>query len=340
MPNEEKFPPRRKSPYSRTLATLATLAKVRLLGGRAPLFLEWNLTFRCNLRCQYCGACDANTPELDAPEIIARLGELWAIGGRWITFGGGEPLLKKGIEDIVRAAKELGFQVFLSTNGTLLPEKAAVLQWVDHVNLSLDGGREVHDAVRGPGAYDKTIAAIAVCRRAGVDVSLQCVLSSLNLEHVDEVLAVASEYGVPAMFQPATQWLDSSMAPNPIAPPVEAYRWAIAGLIHRKRRGAPIRNSVAGLIHLGQWPHPTRIWCSGGLLTCTVEPDGSMLACHQAQVAKFLAGKTSTGPMADQFAGLARPRNCLQCWCAPVVELALIFSLRPGPIWNALRSQL
>lgn len=311
--------------------------KVRVLRKRVPLFLEWNLTFRCNLRCKYCGACDARGAELGAEEVQRGLDALRELGAGWVTFGGGEPLLRKDISEILRHAKQKGFYVYLSTNGILLPEKAEALQWVDHVNLSLDGGREVHDEVRGDGSFDKTIDAIALCRQQGVDTSLLCVLSSYNLDHTEEVLALASQYGLYAMFQPATQWLDSSTEPNPIAPPVEKYRQTIEHLIRRKRQGAPIRNSVTGLRHLAHWPDPTHIWCSAGLLTCTVEPDGAMLACHQAQAARFLRGEAVPGEMKTQFATLLRPTSCAQCWCAPLVELALLFSLRPEPVYNALR---
>ncbi len=313
------------------------LVQTRVLKRRLPLFLEWNLTFRCNLRCQYCGACDARGDELGTEAIQSSLGKLRALGAGWVTFGGGEPLLRKDLPEILRHAKGLGFQVFLSTNGTLLPQNAGILQWVDHVNLSLDGGRETHDAVRGAGSFDKTIAAIEVCRKAGVDTSLQCVLSTCNLDKTDEVLAVARSHGLYAMFQPATQWLDSSTSPNPVAPAPAPYRESIEHLIRRKREGAAVRNSVAGLRHLAKWPAPACIWCSAGLLTCTLEPDGAMLACHQAQVGLFLRGKAAPGDVGDQFSSLVLPRGCAQCWCAPLVELAMLFSLKPEPIWNALR---
>lgn len=313
------------------------LFRTRVLKQRLPLFLEWNLTFRCNLRCQYCGACNAPSNELGLDEIRHSLDTLRALGAGWVTFGGGEPLLRSDIGEILCHAKSLGFQVFLSTNGSLLPRKAEVLRYVDHVNLSLDGGRETHDAVRGAGAYDQVLAAMETCQNVAMDTSLQCVLSSYNLDKTDEVLAVAREHKLHVMFQPATQWLDSSTSPNPVAPPVGPYREAIEGLIRRKQEGAPVRNSIAGLRHLSKWPSPAGIWCSAGILTCTIEPDGAMLACHQAQVGLFLRGDTAPGDAGLQFRSLVRPRGCTQCWCAPLVELALLFSLKPEPIWNALR---
>jgi len=316
------------------------LVKVRVLHLRAPLFIEWNLTFRCNQRCLYCGACDARREEWNTQQILEGLKCLWHIGARWITLGGGEPLLREDIGDIAHGAHALGFQVYLSSNGALLPQKRSVLQWINHVNLSLDGALETHDAIRGKGTHAKAMTAIETCRDAGVSVSLLCVISSMNVDRLDEVLDIARQHGLTVMFQPATQWLDSSTAPNPIAPPVAAYRAAIEQLIVRKRSGAPVRNSIAGLKHLAQWPQPAHIWCSAARLTGTVEPDGVFVACHQAETGRYLetvgAGAKSAD-LAQQFRSSKTPSACRQCWCAPMVELALLFSLRPEPLWNALR---
>jgi MoaA/NifB/PqqE/SkfB family radical SAM enzyme len=265
------------------------------------------------------------------------LDALWALGARWITFGGGEPLVKEDIGEILRYSRIRGFQTYLSTNGVSIPEHLDALEWVNHVNVSLDGGERVHDAIRGAGSYRKVITAIEACRDNHVPVSLQCTLSSENLECVETVVQFAAAHRVSVMFQPATQWLDSSTKPNPIAPPVEPYRKAIDAVIAFKRRGARVRNSIGGLQHLRQWPDPTPIWCSAGAIACVVEADGTLLACHQAQVSAFLEGPQPTTPFKTQFAQALPPQGCVQCWCAPVVELALLFKLRPEAIWNAVR---
>ena len=312
--------------------------EVMVLGRRRPLFAEWNLTFRCNLRCRYCGAHDAPRKELTCDEILRGLDQLRALGARWITFGGGEPLLRNDLDEILKHAKTRGFHVFLSTNGWLLPQKAKVLEWVDHVNISIDGGRDVHNAVRGAGAFERSTEALNVCRQRGVDVSLLFVLSSENLDSVTESIEIARENRCTVMFQPATAWLDSSTEPNPLAPPVDEYRKTVQELIVLKKAGAPIRNSIPGLRHLARWSAPTRLWCSAARLTLTVEPDGALLACHQAQVGAFLAGQHAGGDIAEQYARTRAPKDCRQCWCAPMVELALVISLRPGAVLNAFRT--
>ncbi len=314
------------------------LLKVMAGLGRVPLFVSWNVTFRCNLRCGYCGASDAPRRECETEEIKVGLQELYRLGGRWITFGGGEPLLRRDLGELIVYAKSLGFQVFVSTNGHFVPERIEDLRPVDNLNFSLDGPREVHDAVRGSGAFEDTLRAVHAAREAGLPFSFQCVLARHNLACIEDTLAIAHEQGGGMMFQPATQWLDSSTAPNPLAPPVAEYRNAMAQLLRLKQAGAPIANSKAGLRHLARWPDAARILCLAGRLMVMVEPDGTLLSCHQCEVERFLTAEGKpVQTLTQQFQGTPPPRGCVQCWCAPVVELALICSLKPEPIYNTLR---
>ena len=315
----------------------AALFRIHVLGKRNPLFVSWNVTFRCNLKCKYCGTHEIKREELKTQEVLAGLDMLWNAGVRWITFGGGEPLIRSDMGEILRYAKGKRFKVFLSTNGSLAAQKREELASVDHVNLSVDGKREIHDAVRGEGAFDRAMQCMDICKELGVTVSFLCVLSKYNIEQVDDVLAIASQRGVQVMFQPATRWLNSSVEPNPISPATDDYRRTVARLIDLKKKGAPVSNSVTGLRHIARWPGPAPIWCVGGTLTAVIEPDGSVLACHLAQLGPFLNHDLLRGSLKERFEGTALPVGCVQCWCAPIVELAFLFTLRPEPILNALR---
>ncbi len=314
------------------------LLKIHLLRKRIPLFLSWNITFRCNLRCVYCAACEALKEELDTNEIKEGLDALWRLGTRWITFGGGEPLLRQDIGEVFHYAKNKGFHVYASTNGWFVPEKARALGVLDHVNLSLDGPKETHDAIRGKGAFDSVIAAIETLKALKISTSLLCVLSNYNLDAVDEAVAIAQSHGLTIMFQPATRWLNSSVKDNPHIPDTAAYRKAIDHIVQLKKAGRPIRNSHAGLRHLAQWPTPTPIFCVAGRGMAIVEADGSMLACHQCQFRGRDGVKKSPGSIHAQFKEMNLPATCVQCWCAPLVELGLVFSFNLEAIYNAFRN--
>ena len=315
--------------------------KVRLLGRQVPLLMSWNLTFRCNLRCSYCDSPNLNVPELDTAQILGAIDDFYQLGTRYITFSGGEPLLRKDLAEIVHYAKDKGIVVFVSTNGWLLPKRMPELTRVDRFTISLDGGRAVHDEVRGNRAFDKAVAGIEAARAQGIPVALTCVLAKHNVgdtANLDELLALAKEHGAHVMFQPATKWLDSSTKPNPIAPDTESYRAAIDHLMARKKTGAPITNSMAGLRILRRWPEPTPIYSTAGKVTCSLESDGKILASHLTQTALLQQPVNGSTP-AENYRKMPMPDRTDQPWCGPILELDLLFSLRPSAIINALRVQ-
>jgi len=327
---------------SRIHAIIYSWVKLKIFKVNAPLFAEWNLTFRCPYQCLYCGANELKIKELETNEILERLSILYKTGIRWITFGGGEPLVKKDIMKILGYAKSLGFSVYLSSTGSGIEKYDGIEHVVDHINLSFDGPADVHDAIRGKGTYERLFHVVNFCKSKNISMSFLCVISKINIGAIDFVLERAKEMNVKVMFQPATLHLDSSLNINPIAPKREDYTQVIKKVIDAKRKGYPVRNSYAGLKYLSYWPEPHSIWCPAGRLTFTIEPDGSLLSCHLYETRR-LYGKESNNLSKNNdhsfdklLKNLKVPQGCATCWCAPIVELALIWQLNPSAIWNAL----
>lgn len=110
-------------------------------------YLRVSVTDRCNLRCVYCMPSEG--VQSAPPEAILRLEEIEAIvraaaltGVKKIRLTGGEPLVRKGLEDLVRRISGIpGIDdITLTTNGLLLPSRAEALReaGVKRVNISLD----------------------------------------------------------------------------------------------------------------------------------------------------------------------------------------------------------
>jgi cyclic pyranopterin phosphate synthase len=118
--------------------------------GRPMRDLRISVTDRCNFRCVYCmpktafGHDHAFLPraELLSFEEITRIARLFAARGvKKIRLTGGEPLLRHGIEDLVAMLAEIpGLELTLTTNGSLLAKKAAILKaaGLKRVTVSLD----------------------------------------------------------------------------------------------------------------------------------------------------------------------------------------------------------
>lgn len=175
------------------------------------LCAKLKLTWRCNLRCRMCGVWRGHPEGGELPlDVVERtLHGLAEQGLRKVHFSGGEVLLYKGFEDVLACAQDLGLQVNLTTNGTLLDKEWAkrfLRLRVHRVTISIDApeGPE-HDAIRGvAGSWSRSMRAIRtlVERRRrkgrGPRIAVNTVLTRSCAKHLDKLHALLQSYGVDA----------------------------------------------------------------------------------------------------------------------------------------------
>ena len=116
--------------------------------GRTATDLRVSLTDRCNLRCTYCMPAEGLDwlphPDLLTDDELVRLIRLAVtrLGITEVRFTGGEPLLRRGLPDLVASVAALRPrpEMSLTTNGIGLARLAAPLRaaGLDRINVSLD----------------------------------------------------------------------------------------------------------------------------------------------------------------------------------------------------------
>ena len=146
--------------------------------GRVATDLRVSLTDRCNLRCSYCMPAEGldwlPAPEMLTDEEVVRLVSVAVgLGVREVRFTGGEPLLRKGLVDIVQrvAALDPRPHLSLTTNGIGLARTAAALKaaGLDRVNVSLDTlDRDRFVALAKRDRLDDVLAGLAAAAAAGL----------------------------------------------------------------------------------------------------------------------------------------------------------------------------
>lgn len=158
----------------------------------------WNLIRRCNLRCKHCYSIsgDVDFPgELSTDEVYEVMDDLKAFKVPVLILSGGEPLLRPDIFDISRRAKEMGFYVGLSSNGTLI-DKHNIQQIADigydYVGISLDGLRATHDAFRRrQGGFDEALRGIRQCVDHGIKIGMRFTVTMDNVGELPSMLDLA-----------------------------------------------------------------------------------------------------------------------------------------------------
>ncbi len=175
---------------------------------RTVSYLRVSVTDRCDLRCVYCMSEDMTF--LPKAEILS-LEELDRLCGAFIDLGverirltGGEPLVRKGVMQLVRAlGARLGDgglrELTLTTNGTQLAKHAEDLAraGVRRINVSMDTlDPAAFAAVTRWGKLDQVMEGIFAARAAGLAIKINAVaLKGVNEHEYDRMLAWCGEHG-------------------------------------------------------------------------------------------------------------------------------------------------
>lgn len=175
--------------------------------GRTIDYIRLSVTDRCNLRCTYCMAEDMQfLPRRDLltfEEIETLCAHLVTRGVRRIRLTGGEPLVRKGIVDLVRRIAALSAhgleEVTLTTNGTRLPEMANDLAeaGIRRVNISLDTlDRARFAELTRRDEFDRVVAGIDAALAAGIAVRINTVaMKGINEREMVDLLAWSGRRG-------------------------------------------------------------------------------------------------------------------------------------------------
>ena len=167
----------------------------------------WNLIRRCNLTCKHCytTSADINFPgELTSPEIYQTMEDLKTFGVPVIILSGGEPLLHPDIFAISQRAKDLGFYVALSSNGTLITadniEQIAAINY-QYIGVSLDGMHEAHDKFRQKqGSFAASLAGIRLCRKHNIKAGIRYTLTHDNAADFPAMLQLMEDEDIDKFY--------------------------------------------------------------------------------------------------------------------------------------------
>jgi len=176
--------------------------------GRQIDYIRLSVTDRCNLRCTYCMAEEMEfLPRRDLltfEEIETLARHLVVRGVRRIRLTGGEPLVRKGVLELVERLARLRThgldELTLTTNGTRLPEMAQDLfdVGVRRINISLDTLRRDRFAeLTRRDEFERVVSGIDAARDAGLAVRINAVaMRGTNEDEMRDLLAWSGARGL------------------------------------------------------------------------------------------------------------------------------------------------
>ena len=168
---------------------------------RYPLVLMLEPLFRCNLACSGCGKIDYPEDILDKrlsyKDCMDAIDEC---GAPVVSIAGGEPLIHKEMQDIIKGYIAKKKYVYLCTNALLLDKKMDEYSPSPYLTFSihLDGNKDRHDAsVCRDGVYEKCVEVIKKAINRGFRVTINCTLfQGEDADEVAEFMDTAMSLGV------------------------------------------------------------------------------------------------------------------------------------------------
>jgi pyrroloquinoline quinone biosynthesis protein E len=256
-----------------------------------PLWLLFELTYRCPLHCVFCYNPTDFTrtgTELTTEDWIRVLREARALGSVQLGLSGGEPLVRDDLELIVAEAHTLGFYTNLITSGVGLTEaRLQVLKrgGLDHIQLSFqDSTREMNDFLSSTRTFELKSKVAKLIKQYDYPMVLNVVLHRLNIDHVEEILHMAEQMGADYVELANTQYYGwASRNRDQLLPSREQLRRAEEVTNRfRDQVGQRIRVFFVVPDYFERRPKP----CMNGLgsIFLTITPDGTALPCHAARM--------------------------------------------------------
>jgi cyclic pyranopterin phosphate synthase len=224
---------------SPAITAAGSLASTRLRDshGRAITDLRVSVTDRCNYRCVYCrtGTDGAQYTELPIADYARIIRVFVSLGIEKIRLTGGEPLLRKGLVDLVEEVSGLRpafddtpgakLDIALTTNGHLLEDLAAPLRQagLSRITVSMDAvDPEIFARItRVPGSYDRVLRGVRAAQAAGLGpIKINAVLlRGFNEDQIEAFARFSREENVIVRFiefMPLEE--DRTWAPETVVP--------------------------------------------------------------------------------------------------------------------------
>jgi radical SAM protein with 4Fe4S-binding SPASM domain len=255
----------------------------------------WEITLKCNLRCSHCGS-SAGLPrpnELNTQECFRLCEELAELGCEDVSLMGGEPFLREDWFSIGQCVKNLGMNLSIVSNGTILKkyiEKISQLK-PKVVGISLDGLKESHEKIRGKDTFEKTMMAIELLREKEIETTVITTVSKINFKDLPEMKNLFYKKGVNWQIQVAMPF--GNFKKEQMLSKEEFYATAL--FIAKER----IENSFKDLPVIGAHCYgyyskilPGCSWegCTAGISSIGITSDGGIVGCLSMGNNRFIEG--------------------------------------------------
>ena len=256
---------------------------------RRPTTLLAELTHRCPLHCPYCSNpidLARSQSELSTNDWNRVFTQARELGALQLGLSGGEPLIRRDLEELVAHAHTVGFYQTLVTSAVGLTRERAVRlkdAGLEHVQISFqDSEREIAEKIAGTRSWDAKHQAAEWIKELDFAFSVNVVLHRANLDHLTEIIDMAGALGADRIELANTQYYGWAVLNRESLMPTRDQIVRSEAIVDRaveKYRGT-MQIIYVLPDYYSEFPKP----CQGGWgnFYLVVAPDGRVMPCHAA----------------------------------------------------------
>jgi MoaA/NifB/PqqE/SkfB family radical SAM enzyme len=277
-----------------------------------------------------CPFWKRSTTDLSTEKEKTILNQIYDSGVCGIAFEGGEPLLRKDLNEILAYARSLPLQTSLITNGTMLESKIdEIAKYITGgVYVSLDGVEKTHDEIRGvSGCFKKAVEGISAASQK-IPVAINTTIMAENINEIQDLVRLAKELDVKISVAVAHDYCNAKVT----EPASQDISKLAEKLVELKKKGYPLINSISYFKVIAK----KKRWVCKPWSTINVNPEGYLvLPCYvrNEYASTISIFKTSIKTAMSNF-DWKETRKCQICNLHCYVEPSLVLSYDLGTLRN------
>jgi pyrroloquinoline quinone biosynthesis protein E len=247
------------------------------------------LTYLCPLRCVYCSNptnLAAHPDRLSTDDWLRVFAQAAELGALQLNLSGGEPLLRKDLEQLVEGAAKLDYYTNLITSGLPL-ERERLQRLMDaglsSVQVSLqDSEPSESERIAGRESFQQKLQVARWVKELGLPLTLNVVLHRQNLDRIADIIALAEQLGADRLELANTQYLAWALQNRSALLPSQAQLDAAREVAKTARER--LKGKIELLFVLPDYfsDRPKACMSGWGKRYLLVSPDGLALPCHLA----------------------------------------------------------
>jgi PqqA peptide cyclase len=256
-----------------------------------PQALIAEITHRCPLHCVYCSnplEMQPSAKELSTDNWFHIIRQAGKLGCLHLHLTGGEPLLRRDTEDLVRVGRASGLYVNLITSGVGLTRqrlRALVDSGLDHIQLSFQDSEETTaNTFAGASAHTHKLRVAAWIREHRIAFTVNVVIHRQNIDRLEQSISLAEQLEADKLEIANVQYYGWALRNrNALLPSREQLRSSL-GIVEkaRARLSGTMRIDYVLPDYYAKFPKP----CMGGWgrALLLIDPAGRAMPCHSASV--------------------------------------------------------